>query len=59
MAEIDTEQENYTQLTQTPSDLEFEIDESHSDDDLLVHHVAGYDHEIYGLDCTLKELLNV
>ncbi len=59
MAEIDTEQENYTQLQPTPNDFDFAIDESHTDQDLMIHHVAQHDPELYGLDCELSELLNV
>ncbi|MFI3305693.1 MAG: hypothetical protein R3Y68_04180 [Rikenellaceae bacterium] len=59
MAEIDTERENYTQLLQTPAELDFVIDESHSDDELILHHVAQHDHELYGMDCSLTDLFGV
>ncbi len=56
MADIDTERESYSQLLETPSEFDFAIDESHSDDDLMIHHVAQHDHELYSLDCAMSEL---
>lgn len=62
MANIDTEREQYTHtagLSATPSGFDFEVDPQMDDHDLLIHHVAEHDSELYALDCCLGEMLGV
>ncbi len=59
MADFDTEKQHPTQLTPTPTDLNFEVDPSMEDHDMLLHHVVQHDHEMYAFDSSLNELLGV
>lgn len=57
MGNIDTEHELYDDQSDMLASLN--IDPNMSDHDMLMHHVAQHDHELYALDCCLSEILNV
>ncbi len=59
MAELDTEKFSKHTITPTPEDLDFDVDPSMEDHDMLLHHVVQHDHELYALDSSLSELLGV
>ncbi len=57
MGNIDTVHEHYNEQSDALADVE--IDTEMNDHDMLIHHVAQYDHDLYALDCCLSEILNV
>ncbi len=59
MAELDPEKQQYSALIQTPEDLDFEVDPTMEDHDMLLHHVVQHDHELYAIDSSLTEMLGV
>ncbi len=59
MAELDTPRMQYNEIIPTPQHHDFEVDTEMSDHDMLLHHVAQNDHELYALDCCLGEILGV
>lgn len=61
MTKLDTPQEHYntqqSTLISTPAEFDFAIDHTMDDHDLMLHHVAQHDPELYAMDCCLAEML--
>lgn len=57
MAQIDTQLEHFNeQHLEGDKHLSTPVTEEMTDDDMMLHHVTQYDHELYALDCCLSEL---
>ncbi len=62
MAELDSKNKTSrptNTLLATPESFDFEVDEAMEDHDMLYHHVAQGDHELYAMDCCLSDMMSI